>query len=250
MESGEQTLISVVNQIRNSGLRKGTTISDAEIATTTGISDKQLSAYLTGEEEPPAGLAHKMKTAFGFKSVIVRLRSTVQISEPEQPRRESVKRESKRRSLQAFTKLIQGRAKMIELLITEEDIASKIGLTAEQFQAFLNDQERTPDELPQRLLSAYQEMLDSIQLEENLASLKRSIVWIRNHGLAVGQDITIEMMAGKIGLSGEQLYALINGGDKTPVDLAYKLEVAYKELLKDLDSVELIEDIHMISRPA
>jgi len=112
--------------------------------------------------------------------------------------------------------------------------------------AWLEDKEKTPDDLTQRLLSAYQDLLDAVQADDNKEALARAVLWVRNRGLGEGINITIEEMAGKINLSGEQLYVFLNGEEDTPADLGHKLETAYESLLKDIDRIEIIENINII----
>jgi len=182
------------------------------------------------------------------KAIMIRLTTTHRDRAPKPPQGESAIRKNKRSSLKAVIAIIQDRGKTVGMDITVEEIALKAGISKERIDSYLNDEERTPDDLPHILLSAYQQLLDAAQKEDNRESLKRSVVWIRNHGLSKGMDITVEEMALKTGISGEQLYAFLNGELETPDDLERKLESAYKDLLKNVEQVEVIEDINTIIR--
>jgi hypothetical protein len=84
-------------------------------------------------------------------------------------------------------------------------------------------------------------------MESSRESLQHAVVFIRNHGLAKGMNITVEDMAREIGISGEQLFtALKDGYNVVSGDLSSRLRAAYKKLLRGVEQVELIEDINMI----
>jgi transcriptional regulator with XRE-family HTH domain len=248
MESNKEALINAIERVKQRGARKELSITGEEIARKLDLTEKQLDAFLNGEEEPPANLASRLMSAYNLRTSIVRHRSTSRAREPEPPQNESEIRKRNSRSLKGIIGLIKDRGKRKGITITEEEMAEKIGVPAAKIPAWLEDKERTPDDLTQRLLSAYQDLLDAARVEDNREALASAVLWIRNRGLEEGMNITMEEMAGKAGISGEQLYTFLNGEQDTPADLGHKLEAAYKSLLKDIDKVEIIEDINMIRK--
>ncbi len=131
--------------------------------------------------------------------------------------------------------------------ITDEELALKAGITTEQFYAYLRSEDKISDELSSVLWSAYSSLITDTQKENNRESLKHTVVLIRNRGLSVGVNITVKEMAREIGIPEEVLYAYLNDENAMPQDdLSYRLRLAYKDLLKNLEKVEIIEDINMI----
>lgn len=65
---------------------------------------------------------------------------------------------------------------------------------------------------------------------------------------AEGKQITLDDMAGRIGISRQQLLKAIKDGyDTVPEgDLSSRLSDAYRELLHNVTEVGIIEDINMI----
>jgi transcriptional regulator with XRE-family HTH domain len=150
--------------------------------------------------------------------------------------------------------------------ITEEDMARKMGVSVEQFYAYLRGEE-VPPGFPEKLEIAYNIQivsmqhtvvkqppkhdapksesgnrtsleaiippLDAVQMEANRASLLHSIQIVRNRGLAKDRDISIEEMAGQMNLSEEQLYAYVSGEYKTMEDFASRLRTVYRDLMGD-----------------
>jgi transcriptional regulator with XRE-family HTH domain len=249
MESNKDALIKAIELIKKSVERKGANSpTGEEIARKLGLSEKQLDAFLNGEEETPADLASRLTSAYNLKSFMVRCTSTVRIPNPKPPRNESEMRKNYNRSLKSTIDIIKDRGIRKGITITEEEMAEKIGVSAAKIPAWLSNKERAPDDLTQLLLSAYKDLLDAVQAEDNREILAHAVVWIRNRGLMVGMNITVEEMAGKAGISGEQLYAFLNGEADTPADFGYKLETAYKSLLRGVKEVEMIENINMIRK--
>lgn len=250
MESNKEALIKTIEHIKKSRARKEVSVTGEEIARKLDLSEKQLDAFISGEEETPADLASRLRAAYNLNTFMVRITSVSRVREPRPLQNESEIRKNNSRSLKAIIGLIKDRGIRKGITITEQEMAEKIGISPAKIPAWLSDEERTPDDLTQNLLSAYQDLLDAVQAEDNRLSLARAVLWIRNRGLTEGMDITVEEMAGKAGISGEQLYAFLNEEDETPVDFGYKLETAYESLLKGVDEVEMIEDINIIrTRP-
>jgi len=246
MESNKEALINAIERVKKRGEGKELTITAEEIARKLDLSEKQLDAFINGEEEPPADLASRLMSAYNLKSFMVRSSSVSRAREPRPPQSESEIRKNNSMSLKAFIGIVKDRGNRKGIAITEDEMAEKIGVPPEMIPVWLEDKERTPNDLPERLLSAYKDLFDAVQAEDNRESLAHAVLWIRNRGLEKGMNITIEEMAGKTGISGEQLYAFLNGEADTPVDFGFKLETAYKSLLKGVDRVEIIEDINII----
>ena len=251
MESNKEALIKAIDRVTKKQAKKEENpLTVEEIAGKLGISEKQLDAFINGEEEPPADLASRLMSAYNLKIFMVRYSSVSRYRDPRPPRNESEIRKNNSRSLKAFIGIIKDRGNRKGITITEEEMAEKIGVPPEMIPAWLADKERTPNDLPERLLSAYKDLLDAVQAEDNRLSLEHAVLWIRNRGLTKGMNITMDEMAGKVDLPGEQLYAFLNGEADTPNDLGPQLETAYKSLLKGVNEVEMIEDVNMIrTRP-
>jgi hypothetical protein len=213
------------------------------MAARTGISVEQLRACLNGEEEIPDDLPSRLKAASGIRTMVVRSRQEVNIPNPETPQDEAEEAENNRISLKAIISLIRKSGESRGMNITEEEMARKMNISVEQLQAYLKGEVGTPDNQSHLLMTVYEDLLTSIRLENNRKSLSHSIVLIRNRGLAEGMDITLEEITRKTGMSGEQLYAYLNGDYQTLEDFSYVLESAYKDLLKDFGRVEIREDI-------
>ena len=246
MESNKEALLNAIERVKYRRSTGEATVTGEEIARKLDLSEKQLDAFINGEKEPPADLASRLMSAYNLKTFMVRHTSVGRAQRPEPPQNESEIRKSNSRSLKAIIGLIKDRGKRKGITITEEEMAEKIGVPAAKIPAWLEDKEKTPDDLTQRLLSAYQDLLDAAQADDNKEALARAVLWIRNRGLEEGMNITVAEMAGKAGVSGEQLYAFLNGEEDTPADLGFKLETAYKFLLEDIDKVEMIENINII----
>jgi plasmid maintenance system antidote protein VapI len=251
MESNKEALIKAIDRITKKQTKKEENSPTVEeMAGKLGISEKQLDAFINGEEEPPADLASRLMSLYNLKTFMVYFSSVSRVRDPRPPQNESEIRKNNSRSLKAFIGIIKDRGNRKGITITEEEMAEKIGVSPAKIPVWLEDKERTPDDLPERLLSAYKDLLDAVQAEDNRNALEHAVLWIRNRGLTQGMNITIDEMAGKVDLPGEQLYAFLNGEADTPADLGYELEKAYRRLLKGVNEVEMIEDINMIrTRP-
>src|SRR5256885_268943 len=108
--------------------------------------------------------------------------------------------ESSKDVLTRAADLIKKRGMADGMTITEEEMARKTGIAEKQLHAYLNGQDKTPDNLSSVLRNAYADFLNAIQVEANRKSLERTIVLVRNAGLARGMDITMEEMAQKAGI--------------------------------------------------
>lgn len=246
MENGRDALLRTIDSIKNAGIAKGTTITEEEIARKTGISEKQLYAYLNGKEKIPNDFVSEVMAAYNIRTFMVRFTEEIDVPDPSQD--ESEIGENNRMSLEASISIIKAAGVTKGIRITEEEMAQKIGISKEQIHAYLNGEDQTPDDLAYRLQSAYQNLLDTVQLENNRESLKRTVVWVRNCGLAEGRNITLEDMALKIGISDEQLYSYLNGKYEAQNGLVPKLESAYRDIFKDVTEVEIVEDINKIMK--
>jgi transcriptional regulator with XRE-family HTH domain len=245
MDTKKDLLVRAVHSIKTSAEVKGKNITEEEMAGKMGISLGQLQAYLHGEDEIPDDLLSRLKTASGVRTMMVRSTQTVEVHDRKMPGNEQEQAEENRKSLKAIILLIRKSGESRGMKITEEEMARKMDISGEQLQAYLNGEAGTPDNQSQLLLTAYEDLLTSIRQENNRESLSRSIVLIRNRGLAEGMDITLEEMALKAGISGEQLYAYLNGEGPMPDDLFYVLESAYEDLLKDFGKVEIRENLYL-----
>ena len=175
------------------------------------------------------------------RQVILRSVKTVQVHE--RPEDES---ERNRISLESIISYINrcGKAKGLE--ITQEEMALKLDISSEQLSAFLKGEEITPANLWLQLRAAYFDLLDAAEAEEAREGLKHTLVLVRNCGLAKGMNITVEEMIRKIEISEAQLHAYLKGEDRTPSDIPSKLHLAYKDLLENVDRIEVVEDLDTI----
>ena len=180
--------------------------------------------------------------------ILIRDIITHQVADQPIPQTAAEIRESNRTSLKAIILLIKGQGEKIELNITEEEIARKLEISTQQLQAYLDGKDNTPDHLPGALFAAYSDLLDTARKKDNSISLKHSVVWIRNCGLAKGLNITVKDMAQAAGISEEQLYGCLNDEYSTPDDLASKLESTYSPLMEKITQVERKEDIDLIKK--
>jgi transcriptional regulator with XRE-family HTH domain len=128
-------------------------------------------------------------------------------------------------SLERMISFIKKSGETKGLTITEEEMARKMGLTPEQLSGYLSGAAKTPNDTGFRLESAYEDLLNGIRMDENRKNLAHTIVWIRNHGRAY-----------------------LRGEYDTLDELSYMLSTAYKDLIKDVTKVVIVEDIDMIMR--
>lgn len=235
----------------NMGRRKGMGITEEDMARKVGISELQLYAYLKGEDPVPADLPSRLYAAYNIRRHIVMASKAVHIRTPEPARDGPAQAASDRRSLKSIVSFIKSIGAEKGMNITDEEIALKAGISIQQFEAYLNGRKKVTNTLSTVLWSAYAGLIDSHQMEAMRESLKHTVVLIRNRGLAVGADITVKDMAGAIGVPGEMLYAYINDEKDLPqdYDISFRLRSAYKNLLSDVERVELLEDINMIKAP-
>jgi transcriptional regulator with XRE-family HTH domain len=246
METKIEALKGAVASIKAHGVRKGITITEEEMAGKAGISAEQLQAYLNGGDEVPADLPTRLRSACDIRIGHVQLTSVKQLPVLRQPEDEPAIRERNRQSLNITISLVRKLGAARGVNITEEEIAGKLDISPAQLQAYLDDRDRTPDNSTHRLRTVYADLLDAMDQENNRDALAGILVWIRNLGLAGGMNITLEQMARRADITTEQLYRYLDGDDKTPGDLYFRLRDAYRDLLENVERVEVIEDIHMI----
>lgn len=136
------------------------------------------------------------------------------------------------------------------LHITEYEMAQKINIPETKLRAYLNGELKTPSGLTGKLWLAYDDVLKTLRIENCRTALQTTIVWLRNIGLSKGMNITPEEMATKADITTEQLHTyLLNGYDpETTGDISFKIDSSYKELIKGIEKVEIIEDIDTIMR--
>jgi transcriptional regulator with XRE-family HTH domain len=246
METKREALKGAVTSIKTHGVRKGITITEEEMAEKAGLSGEQLQAYLDGRDEVPADLPTRLRSAYNIRIGHVQLSSVKQLPFLRQPEDEPAIRERSRKSLTITISLVRTIGEARGVNITEEEIAGKLDISPAQLQAYLEDSDRTPDDSTQRLRMAYTDLFDAMDQENNRDALAGILVWIRNLGLARGMNITLAEMARRADITTEQLYGYLGGDDKTPNDLYFRLRDAYRDLLENVERVEIIEDIHMI----
>lgn len=239
-------LSSLIDSIKAEAAAKGHTVTLREIAEKINIPEDQLQRYLEGKEQMPEDLLSNIRSAYSPKMVMFQVTEEVEVPDPEEDDLNT--EESKRKSLEATIFYLKTIGETRGITITPEDIADKTGLTLDQLYRYLHQQEPIPDDLTGRLLSTYQPLIDIIGQENNRNHLKSTVVWIRNHGLAVGKRITITDMAQQIGISEDELYACLNDESEVEDSWPHKLESAYKSLIGDARSVEIIEDLHQIKK--
>lgn len=244
MKNIKDELIRTISSIKNGRIAKGETITEAEIAGKVGVSEEQLYAYLNGEQKIPGDFISRINSAFNL--IITMVQFTDEKDFPDPLEEEIGADESNRKSLEACISIIKENGRANGETITEEDMANQIGISTEQIYAWLKGEVPTPADLTGRLLSAYQPLLDAVRMENNKEHLKRTVVWVRNLGLAAGRNIQLEEMAVKIGISTEQLYDCLNDQSIVEGDFANRLESGYLELFQREMSVEMKEDFYQI----
>ena len=247
MENSKDALRQAVDLIKKLNVKKGTSLTEEEMARKLGISDQQMYAYLNGEAPTPAGLPFKLKSAYNLRTYIVEATQIQYVRDPKPAKDESARAESNRKSFESTITFIKKIGEGKGMNITDEELALKAGITTEQFYAYLRGEDKISDDLSSVLWSAYSSLITGVQKENNRESLKHTVVVIRNRGLSVGVNITVKEMARKIGIPEDVLYAYLNDeDDMLQDDLSHRLRLVYKDLLKDLKKVEIIEDINMI----
>ena len=151
--------------------------------------------------------------------------------------------ETRLRSINARTRFIKSCGRELNTPVTDADIATKIGISPERFAAYLDGTQEIPKGFFQDLYDAYKPLTNAYQLKQQQQSLKNSIRWIRNCGLAKGMDITLEEMLEKIGLTRDMLLAYLEGHLQTEKEFGYLLEQAYQPLIEGIYSVTIKESI-------
>lgn len=246
MKTIREALKGTVTSIKTHGVREGITITEDEMAGKAGISGEQLQAYLNGGDEVPADLPTRLRSAYGIRIGHVQVTSVKREPILDPLKDEPAIRERSRRSLNVTISIIRKGGEARGLNITEEEIAGKLDISPEQLQAYLDDRDRTPDDSTHRLRTAYADLLDAMDQENKRDALAGILVWIRNRGLAEGMNITLGEMTRRADITTEQLHRYLDGDDKTPNDLYFRLRDAYRDLLENVERIEVIEDIHMI----
>lgn len=151
-----------------------------------------------------------------------------------------------RRSLLSLVDVIKKLGEEQGVVITEENMAEQTGTVINKFQAYLHGEAPVPKRLSTKLLSAYAHLFTSNRQAANLQSLQHSVLWIRNLGLAKKTNITLKEMAATLGISPKLLRAFLRDEKPVPDGLPVQLESAYRLLLKDVDKVEMTEDLDTI----
>ncbi|HMH23130.1 MAG TPA: hypothetical protein VK563_15205 [Puia sp.] len=247
MENSKEALQRAVALIKNSGVKKGMDVTEEEMARKLDISEKQLYVYLNGEDTTPADLPVRLKSAYGIRRYVVESTQVHRVREPRPAEDESTRSENNSKSLKATISFIKKIGKNNGMNITDEELALKAGISTKQLNAYSNGEEKIPDDLSSLLRSAYADLINSVRMENNRETLKHTVVLIRNRGLGMGVNITVEEMAQKIDIPEEALYAYLNDENDIPQDdLPHRLRSIYNDLLKNLKGVEIIEDINMV----
>ena len=183
----------------------------------------------------------KMKT---IEHIMVRLTSKERASTDSGS--SSTKRLSNREGLISLVSFIMKTSASKGMVVTAADIAGKIAISAEELNAYLDGTKKTPNKIPTAVIIAYEDLFNSYYKENSRRGLETSIVLIRNRGLAEGMNITLEDMAGKIGISREQMLVYLRDGYDAKESISFKLESAYKDVIKNVKRIKITEDIHMI----
>jgi transcriptional regulator with XRE-family HTH domain len=247
MESSREALQQAVDLIKKISEQRGAVVSGEEMARKLHISEEQLSAYLNGEAPTPAGLSLRLKSAYNLRTYVVSSSKELYIPNPKPRKNKTERSENNRRSFESTIKFIKKTSEDKGTPITDEELALTAGITKEQFSAYLSGEEKISDNLFSILWAGYSNLFGAAQRESMRESLKRSVVLIRNRGLSLGVNITVKDMAREIGITGEDLYAILNDDKEMPQgDLSHQLRLAYEDLLKNVEKVEIREDINLI----
>lgn len=166
------------------------------------------------------------------------------------PRHDRNKSENNRKRLQSIVTEIKKCGEKKGLFISDDAIAQKINIPEKKLHAYLNGELKTPSGVTNKLWAAYDDLLKMLQIENCRVALQTTVVWIRNIGLNKGMNISPEEMAAKAGITVQQLHTyLLNGFDpEVAGDISSTIESSYKELIKGIEKVEIIEDIDTITR--
>lgn len=224
---------------------KKTLVTVDEMARKMGIPLERFHVYLEGAAKPPIDLANRLLAAYGIRTSMGWSTKSTKVPVFIEPQNEAEERERDRTSLKAIISLIKDRGVRTGQPLTEEDMAAKVGISAEQMQAYLNNEAKIPDDFTHTLLTVYQPLLDAVRREDNRHNLMTMLVKIRNLGLVEGMDITLEEMIYKLEITGEQLYAYLAGEYDLGDDLYFVLQTAYKDLVKASGQVRVKEHIYL-----
>lgn len=75
------------------------------------------------------------------------------------------------------------------LIINEEEMAGKAGLSLQKLQAYLEGEEPAPDRLGAKLKAAYGDLITAIRQDSYRSSLDATIRAIRSFGKEVGNSL-------------------------------------------------------------
>jgi hypothetical protein len=123
--------------------------------------------------------------------------------------------------------------------ITEEEIARKMNIPWEQFQAYLNASGKTPNEVLTQLWMSYDDLIKALQRSALSVPLKHNIALVKRLGKAKGMEITDEEIIRKISLSQTQFEAYLNGEVPTPATVLSLFRSAWPDLFKNVVEVSI-----------
>jgi hypothetical protein len=129
--------------------------------------------------------------------------------------------------------------------ITEEDMARKINMPWEQFEAYLNAAGKTPNEVLSQLWVAYDDVLKALQRLNNSTSIKNKIAMVKRLGKEKGMDITDEEIVLKLAIPRELFEAYVSGELPTPEEIFPLFWSAWPDLLKNVQFVSVREVVEL-----
>jgi transcriptional regulator with XRE-family HTH domain len=217
----DDRLQHTIDLLKRCGEAKGMTITEEEMAGKIGLSAEQLRAYAEGHEPTPDRLRSRLRAA--YRGLIT-----------------AIEQDGYRNALESIIRAIKGIGSNIGVTITEEEMAGKIGMSVAELQAYINGEQPAPGDMPQRLMSAFDDLHKEIQQRNRSGHLRVKIDIIRRKSAEEGKEITGEEMAGHLGMTGEELAACLKDPGKTQEEfsaLSDRLWAAYPELLKNVRTV-------------
>jgi hypothetical protein len=116
--------------------------------------------------------------------------------------------------------------------ITEEDMASVLGLSPE---AFFAGDEAEQGRLSSMLNVAYKDLFAAVRRASYQSSLLSTIRAVKAISKQLGRAVSEEEMAAKVNLSVEQLNAYVGGAEPVPAAVPQRLHEAYLDLYEALD---------------
>jgi hypothetical protein len=138
---------------------------------------------------------------------------------------------------------MQGREVVMD--ITSEDMARKMDMPWDQFEAHLNAPGRTPDEVLGRLWTSYMDLVEAIIRLNRSSVLRGRIDTVKRLGMEKGMTITDDEIVEKLGITRQQLADYLYGEIDTPDDVLSRFPSAWPDLLRNTRFINVIETVEL-----